>query len=125
VKLRLLEDSIRLRLSQSDVAEVDRGGVVEGRTRFPGGAAFTFALEALPQGPCNASYDRDRLVVGLPAEEISRWAHDDTAVSLHGEVDLPGGERLQLLVEKDFQCLTARPDEDQSDLFVNPEASEC
>lgn len=125
MKLRLLEDSIRLRLSRSDVTEVDQGGVVEGRTRFPGGTAFTFALEALPKGPCSASYLRDRMVIRLPAEEISRWARDDTAVSLQGEVGLPGGERLKLLVEKDFQCLTARPDEDQSDLFVNPEAGEC
>lgn len=65
------------------------------------------------------------MVVRLPADEISAWATDDGAVSLHGEVALSGGERLKLLVEKDFQCITARSDEDQSDLFVNPEATKC
>lgn len=125
MKLRLLNDSIRLRLSRSEVAEADGQGAVEAQTRFPDGSAFTFALEAQASGPASASYARNRMVVRLPAAEISRWANDDAAVSLQAEVELPGGGPLNLLVEKDFQCLTARPGEDQSDLFVNPEAGEC
>lgn len=125
MKLRLLDDSIRLRLSRADVTRVRELGVVEGRTRFPDGSAFTFALEALPAGTAGAACVADRMVVWLPAGEIASWAGDDTAVSLQREIDLPDGGRLKLLVEKDFQCLTARPDEDQSDLFVNPESSEC
>jgi Family of unknown function (DUF7009) len=125
LKLRLLDDSIRLRLSRGDVAQAEGNGVVEGRTRFPDGSAFTFALESEPRGAASASYAHDRMVVRLPAGDISRWANDDHAVSLEQEIELPGGERLKLLVEKDFQCLTARADEDQSDLFVNPGADEC
>lgn len=123
MKLRLLNDSIRLRLSQSEVAAADEHGMVECQTRFPDGSVFTFALQALEKGSAaDASYARDRLVVRLPATEISAWANDDTAVSLHGELDLPGGDSLIFLVEKDFQCLTPRDDEDQSDLFVNPQS---
>jgi len=125
LKLRLLDDSIRLRLSRGDVAQAEGSGVVEGRTRFPDGSSFTFALESLPRGPAGAAYARDRMVVRLPAGDISRWANDDHAVSLEQEIELPGGDRLKLLVEKDFQCLTARDDEDQSDLFTNPGADEC
>ena len=125
MKLRLLDDSIRLRLSRTDVTRADEEGVVEGRTRFPDGSAFTFALESQPSGTANAACAGGRMVVRLPAAEISRWASDDTVVSLERDVDLPGGDRLKVLVEKDFQCLTARPDEDESDLFVNPEADEC
>jgi hypothetical protein len=125
LKLRLLNDSIRLRLSRSDVAAADGQGAVEAQTRFPDGSVFTVALEARAGGPASASYTGDRMVVKLPASEISRWANDDSAVSLPAEVELPGGGSLSLLVEKDFQCLTARPGEDQSDLFVNPEAGEC
>ena len=125
VKLRLLDDTIRLRLSRTDVVAASEQGVVEGQTRFPGGVSFRFALEALPQGGAHASYAADRLVVGLPAEDIVGWAGDDQAVSLHAEVPLDDGGRLKLLVEKDFQCLTGNPDEDQSDLFTNPEADRC
>ena len=125
MKLRLLDDSIRLRLSRSDVATVAEQGVVEGQTRLPRGGVFTYVLEALPNGPdSNAAYVDDRLVVKLPASEISAWADDDAAVSLRGEVPLPDGDRLRLLVEKDFTCLSHRHEEDQSDLFPNPE-SQC
>ena len=124
MKLRLLEDSIRLRLSRSEVAAADEQGLVEGRTHFPDGSVFTFALEALRSGSdASACYARDRLVVKLPAAEISAWANDDTAVSLHGELNLPVGGSLKLLVEKDFRCVTPRGDEDQSDLFQNPEGT--
>ena len=124
MKLRLLDDSIRLRLSRSDVAAVDEQGAVAGQTRFPYGGTFTYVLEALPDGTAaSASYAEDRMVVRLPAAEISAWANDDAAVSLRAEVQLPDGNGLKLLVEKDYTCLTHRHDEDQSDLFPNPESS--
>ncbi len=123
MKLRLLDDSIRLRLSRSDVAAADEQGAVAAHTRFPYGATFTYVFEALPNGAAaSASYSEDCMAVGLPAAEISAWANDDTAISLRGEVQLSDGNRLKLLVEKDFTCLTHRCDEDQSDLYPNPES---
>ncbi len=121
MKLRLLDDSIRLRLSQDEVITAAEHGVVEGQTRFPDGSAFTFALEAV-KGASNASasYASDRLVVRLPAPKIAAWAKDDTAVSLHDEVTLPLGGQLKLLVEKDFRCIAPRHDEDETNLFKNP-----
>jgi hypothetical protein len=122
MKLRLLDDSIRLRLSRSEVVAADEQGVVEGQTRFPDGSVFTFALEAHDgAAQASAAYARDRMVVRLPAAEIAAWANDDAAVSLHGELSLPAGGPLKLLVEKDFRCLSPREGEDQSDLFSNPE----
>jgi hypothetical protein len=123
VKLRLLDDSIRLRLSRSDVQAADTRGIVEGTTRFPGGTVFTFALEAVAQGGPSAACSNDRLVVRLPATEVSRWANDDTAVSMRNEIALPDGSDLKILVEKDFQCLTPREGEDQGDMFPNPDST--
>jgi hypothetical protein len=122
MKLRLLDDSIRLRLSRDEVVAAAERGIVEGQTRFPDGSVFTFALEALEnRSDASASYASDRLVVKLPARDISAWAKDDTAVSLQGELELPVGGPLKLLVEKDFKCVSPRDDEDQSNLFQNPE----
>ena len=122
MKLRLLDDSIRLRLSRNEVVAADEQGIVEGQTRFPDGSVFTFALEALENSSAaSASYASDRLVVKLPAPEIAAWANDDAAVSLHGELELPLGGHLKLLVEKDFRCVSPRDDEDQSNLFQYPE----
>jgi hypothetical protein len=121
MKLRLLDDSIRLRLSRDEVIAAQEQGIVEGQTRFPDGSVFTFALEALNSSDASASYTSDRMVVRLPVARISAWAKDDTAVSVHGELELPLGGRLKLLVEKDFQCVSPRGDEDQSNLFENPQ----
>ena len=124
MKLRILDDSIRLRLSRSDVDLARNGGTVEGRTRFPDGSEFVYAFGVSESGSA-ATYESDRVVVRLPADEVAAWATDDSAVSLRHEFSLPAGGALKLLVEKDFQCLTARDDEDQSDLFQNPDSNAC
>lgn len=124
MKLRLLDDSIRLRLSRGEVDAAAARGVVESQTRFPDGSVFRFALRAAKSAKAaRAAYTHDGLVVELPQAEIAGWARDDSAVSLRGELELPAGGVLKLLVEKDFQCVTARDDEDQSDLFPNPQAN--
>ena len=126
MKLRLLNDSIRLRLSQSEVLAAHERGIVESQTRFSDGSVFTYVLEAAKSAKdASAVYARDRMVVTLPAREISAWANDDDAVSLRGEVRLPDGSQLKILVEKDFKCVAPRGDEDQSDLFQNRESSNC
>jgi len=121
MKLRLLDDSIRLRLSQSEVIAAREQGLVESQTRFADGSVFTYALEAAKSSAApSAAYTRDRMVVKLSAREIESWANDDSAVSLRGEVRLADGAPLKLLVEKDFKCVAPRDDdEDQSDLFQN------
>ena len=109
-------------MSRDEVVAADEQGIVEGQTRFPDGSVFTFALEALENSSAaSASYTSDRMVVKLPAPKISEWAKDDSAVSLHGEVEFPLGGHLKVLVEKDFRCVSPRGDEDQSNLFQNPE----
>jgi hypothetical protein len=125
LKLRLLDDSIRLRLSRGDVSDAHEKGVVEAQTRFPDGSALNFALETSTMPEASAAFAAERLVVRLPAQQVAAWAGDDSVVSIMHEVDLPDGGQLKLLVEKDFQCLTARPDEDQSDLFTNPDTASC
>lgn len=123
MKLRLLDDSIRLRLSRTEVLAAEQQGRVEARTRFPDGSNLVFALESVDQDSRSASFADNRLIVRLPAQELANWAHDDAAVSIHGDLSLPDGDQLTLLVEKDFQCVTPRDGEDQSDLFPNPDVS--
>ena len=60
------------------------------------------------------------VTVGLPRADAARW-FAPYEVGVRGELVLPDGERLSLLIEKDFPCLTARPGEDDSDAFPRPE----
>lgn len=125
MKLRILDDSIRLRLSRGDVDRARENGAVEGRTSFPDGSAFTYVFEVSDSEPCGAVCEDGRIVVRLPAGDVVAWATDDSAVSLRRALALPAGGELKVLIEKDFQCLSARDDEDQSDLFPNPDANAC
>ena len=61
------------------------------------------------------------MTVRLPETTVLAWATTDQ-VSIRGEQQLEDGATLGILVEKDFQCLTEREDEDESDMFPHPQA---
>ncbi len=116
MKLRIKGDSIRLRLTRSEVRElVDRGRVAES-THFPDGSVLGYELEAdAAAAAIVARSTAGALVVTVPKAAVDGWARS-ADVALHAELPLGRGA-LQILVEKDFPCLTSRPDEDDSDAF--------
>ena len=121
VKLRIVDDSLRLRLTRSEVASIECGSAVEARTHFPGGAALTYVLEVAHVDRISATFDASRIGVLLPREVALPWAAGND-VSLHGEQPLEHGV-FRILVEKDFTCVEPREGEDQSDLYPNPNAT--
>lgn len=121
MKLRIHNDSIRLRLTVSEVARIGAGRSVLATTRLPGGGAFTYALVTTREPSLSASLDGHTLTVRLPAAQASAWAADPQRVTLRGEADERWGMPT-LLVEKDFACLALRAEDHGADLFVNPRA---
>lgn len=122
MKLRLRGNSLRLRLTRSEVAALAAGDVVGERTAVAPGRALSWCLQSDPESTgIGADYRDDRLVVTVPAELAGRWAGSE-AVSLEAVQPLPGDEELRILVEKDFACLAERPGEDDSDAFPHPAA---
>lgn len=122
VKLRVLGNTIRLRVSKSELAEMAERGWVENSVEFGPGSALVYRLEAGPAVAPAADFADGRIVVTLPAGQVARWAATDE-VSIRGEQALAGGAALDILVEKDFECLEPRPGEDPRDLFDNPKKS--
>jgi len=120
LKLRIVDDSLRLRLTRSEVALIERGAAVEARTNFPGGATLTYALRVAAATAISATFKADRIDVVLPQTVALRWAAGDD-ISLRGEQALDHGV-LRILVEKDFTCVEPREDEDQSDRYPNPKS---
>jgi hypothetical protein len=117
MKLRVRGDSLRLRVVRAELDVLAGGGEVEEHLRFPDGNALVYRLRIGPhERRFEARFEEGVVTVGLPCADARRWfAPDETGVQ--GDLDLPGGARLSLLVEKDFACLTARPGEDDSDAF--------
>lgn len=123
LKLRIRDNSIRLRLEASEVSALAEAGVVESTTVFPGGRELVYAVESSPANVVlSAHLSETRITLRLPETSVLAWANSDQ-VGLRGEQSIDGGGVLTLLVEKDFRCLAPRPDEDESDLYPNPRAS--
>jgi hypothetical protein len=122
VKLRILNNSVRLRLTRTEVDTLNDEGLVKAHTDFPGDRDFHYVVESSPASVKPGAFFSDRvLTVRLPDSMVRNWATSDE-VSIQGNQLLDGGETLKILVEKDFQCLTGREDEDESDMYPHPNA---
>jgi hypothetical protein len=120
MKLRIQGSSIRFRLSQSEVRRLACGEVIEERTSvFPQPLIYRVGLENAPG--VRATFCDGVLAVDLPSSEVQYWAGSDD-VSIESEVAGSHGTRIQLLIEKDFQCLHGSPT-GQEDCFPNPQAA--
>jgi hypothetical protein len=122
VKIRILDNSIRLRLTRGEVDAMHEKGVVRSQTGFPGGRYLGYVLESSPACVQPAAFYSDNEIrVCLPEKVVAAWAMTEE-VSIDGEQTLDDGNRLSILVEKDFACLAPRPGEDESDMFPHPDA---
>ena len=119
MKLRIRGNSIRLRLTQAELAALLASGAVEDCVAFPSGESLRYRLESGAESAA-AELGARGILARFPADAVRRWAQPDQ-VSLQAEQPLDGGDSLKLLDEKDFRCLSPREDDDGADLFPNPE----
>ena len=122
MKLRIKDNSVRLRLARSEVDALRDRGEVVARTGFPGGRVMQYRVESSPASVNPAALFSDNVItVRWPEAEVTQGANSEQ-ISLSGEQTLDDGDLLTILVEKDFACLTPREGEDESDRFPNPDA---
>jgi len=117
MKLRIKGDSIRLRLTQTEVRQLAETGVVDSTMHITPGASLTYGLRAADRRQLAVEGDARALVVLVPRDWIGPWADGDD-VGFDGTQDAGDGRELAILIEKDFACLHKRPDE--QDAFPNP-----
>lgn len=107
-----------MRLSQKEVDQIGSGEMVREVTAFPS-SEFTYMLGVHDEEDLiKTNFDNGRLSVSINRQQAAEWANSE-------EVGIDNDQRDQLFVsvEKDYQCLTVRPHEDESDLFPNPNLS--
>ncbi len=122
MKLRIRGNSIRLRLTQSEVARVGAGERLEEVLAFgpEPEQRLTYALEVVEESASiTATYQAGRITLTLPGGVARAWATTDT-VTLNAEQLNHDGTTLRLLIEKDFACLTDRRGADDADTFPHP-----
>jgi hypothetical protein len=122
MKMRIKGNSLRLRVSRSDIAQLMRTGRIQESIRFAPEAAakLTYALEYGERAQeISAQYGDCEIRVLLSTEAARRWANGD-GVGIYGAAET-GGVPLELIVEKDYACID-RADADNADAFPNPKA---
>ena len=120
MKLRIRGNSIRLRLTQSEVVQLATEGHVQNVTSF-GNAELKYAVVISNSGRMEADLRDNEITVCVPQPMIAEWAASEQ-IGI-AESQAVRDDELQILVEKDFACIKPRHGEEDSDTFTNPLAA--
>ena len=119
MKIRIKGNSIRYRLTKTEIDNFGKSGWLEENTEFVNGLSFQYRLER-KAGIENleASFSGNRICIFVPEKIALEWTTTDI-VGFDHKMDIGDGKELFLLIEKDFVCLD-HTFEDQSDNYENP-----
>jgi hypothetical protein len=123
MKIRIKGNSLRLRVSRSEVARLLAGDCLEETIHFApeASAKFTYALRQDTSVSMPAvRYAENRVAIQIPADQLNAWGVTEQ-VGIAEEISLGQFGSLALLIEKDFACLDGS-EEDNEDTFSNPNA---
>lgn len=112
MKIRIKGNSLRYRLTKSDIAKLWSEGFLEERTEFAG-KALIYTIVTTNDHKLSADFIADKIGINMPKEMVNELYNTDKV----GFDDQTGP--VSLLVEKDFVCID-RVEEDQSDNYSNP-----
>ncbi len=121
MKLRIKGNSLRIRLTKSEVSKLAEIGSLEEKTTFANNH-FVYALQRSNDvAELSATFENNTIKMFVPKTFVDDWPRNNV-VGIDSTMHLPNSEVLYLLLEKDFVCLDETT-EDQSDHFENPNKS--
>ena len=120
MKLRIKGNSVRFRLSKSEVERFAKEGMLHETTNF-GKQVFSYTAQSIQQNNMTAELSSAGITLLIPGEQLNQWASSASQVGISNKMDIGNNETLSLLLEKDFKCIDAPFEEDQEDYFENPD----
>ena len=126
MKIRIRGNSLRFRLGRSEVQAFGLSGMIEERVEFgpPPQIDFCYRLEKTSGNEFLGSFNDGVITVRIPEMLVKHWVESDQT-GLDGSQKLGEQTDLHILIEKDFVCLNAHNDEDQSDRYPHPKGEEA
>ena len=121
MKLRMRANTLRLRLTKSEVDRLGEGHTVREVTHFPDGTSFAYALAVGGRSISASQIFTDagaEISITVPVAGAAEWAGSQE-VGFSGDDAVAVGP-LEILIEKDFSCITPRAGEEELDTFPNP-----
>ena len=118
MKIRIKGNSLRIRLSRSEVDKLAVKGYLEEQTSF-GENTLVYALQSRPGGDqLSADFIEGKITMYVQEALAKDWP-ESAIVGFDASMRLGDTGSLYLLLEKDFVCMDATS-EDQSDNYENP-----
>ncbi|MEM0938397.1 MAG: hypothetical protein AAGI25_01260 [Bacteroidota bacterium] len=118
MKLRIKDNTLRLRFNQNERELLEKDRVIIGKTHFSPTAELIYQIKETKTS-ISVTFESNIITVFLPKEKVDELIETDL-VTVHEVVTLEGGKTLDVTVEKDFQCLVIRSGEDDTHSFPNP-----
>lgn len=115
MKIRIKGNSLRYRLTKSDIATLVKDGCLQESTAFVN-QILTYAVKVKDTEQLKAEFTDNQITLFISETMVQELA-DTEKVGFSDK-----GSTLHLLIEKDFTCLD-NVEEDQSDNFPNPLAA--
>jgi hypothetical protein len=118
MKIRIRGNSIRYRLTKTEVANFGATGSLVNKTEF-GDSEFIYALESSNSiDQLAATMNGNKITLLVPEKIKNEWTTSEI-IGFNHKMPIGDGKELFLLIEKDFICLD-HTHEDQSDNYPNP-----
>jgi hypothetical protein len=100
MKLWIHGNSLRLRVSKTELAKIAETGKAEDAVRFSSEQSLRYAIEVRPTGAVTATFSGPAILVTLPKPRLDLWLRPNE-VSVEGSQPLGGGKVLLIVLEKD------------------------
>jgi hypothetical protein len=126
VKLRLKGNSIRLRVTRSELARLQAGERIQETIRFSvdPNARLVYVLEVGSHSqPVTTVFVDQQIVVSVSQDQLASWSGEHQ-VGIYASLPVDETTVLEVSIEKDFACLDLS-DEDNADTFANPLAGKA
>lgn len=123
MKLRLKDNSLRIRLTRLEVTSLGHFNPVVSSIML-GSSRLTYAVEiSLLSDTIHVSFADNIIRVIIPAAQASAWS-TSSLVGLYAEQLVGHSQTIKILIEKDFFCLKPRSheQENEADMYPNPNA---
>ena len=121
MKIRIKGNSIRFRLTQSEVKSLTETGSIVEKTQFESQSLIYAVKKVEEQNEMTAIFAEGKIILNVPKAQLENW-YSNEIVGFKNTQKLLNGNILSLLLEKDFACLDNRI-EDQTDNYPNPKAA--
>lgn len=110
MKLWIRGNSIRLRVSKTELAKIAAQGTADDSVRFTSDVELKYGIDVRPTGAVTAVFAGASLRVTLPKPLLDLWLRPEE-VSVEGSQPIGGGKALQIVLEKDSPDLGRRRDD--------------